>query len=175
MKKMIHIRNSVIIMLCVTIIFMGIGFIVLSIRLKGETEKTSSFDVSFSDVRKASSIRGADIEPYGDIDITNNGLELDMTFHLNSSNDELSYIATIRNDGTLPVEIVDIMESPNYELEDFKKSISPVTISISDIKGKIIPVGEDIELKVVVYYTPSSVPMAKKTIPLKLGLLVKSR
>ncbi len=175
MKKMIHIRNSVIIMLCITIICMGIGFIVLSVKYKSETEKISSFNVSFSDVRKSSSVRGSDIEPYGNIDITNNGLELEMNFVLNSSYDELSYVATIRNNGTMPAEIVDVLESPNYMNDNYKKSISPVSVSISDIKGKIIPAGDDIELKVVVYYNPSSVPNSKKVIPLKLSILAKSR
>lgn len=175
MKKMIHIRNSVIIMLCVTIICMGFGFIVLSVRYKAETEKLSSYNVSFSDVRKSSSVRGSDIEPYGNIDITSNGLELDMSFVLNSSYDELSYIVTIRNSGTMPAEIVDIMASPNYQTDYYKKLISPVSISISDVKGKIIPAGDDIDFKVVVYYNPSSTSNVKKIVPLKLGLLTKSR
>lgn len=175
MKKMIHIRNSVIIMLCVTIICMGFGFIVLSMRYKTEAEKTSTFNVSFSDVRKSSSVRGSDIEPYGNIDIINSGLELDMNFVLNSSYDELSYTATIRNSGTMPAEIVDIIASPNYLDDSYKKMISPVSVSLSDVKGKIIPAGDDIQLKIVVYYNPSSTPNSKKTIPLKLGLLTKSR
>ena len=103
------------------------------------------------------------------------GLELDMSFVLNGGNDELSYIATIKNNGTLPAEIVDVIESPDYREDSFKKSISPVSISISDIKGKIIPPGDDVELKIVVYYTPSSSLNSPKSIPLKLGLLVKSR
>ena len=156
MKKMIHIRNSVIVMLCITVICMAFGFIVLSVYCKNEADKIDSFDVSFSDVRKTSSVRGTDLEPYGNIDITNSGLELDMSFVLNGGNDELSYIATIKNNGTLPAEIVDVIESPDYREDSFKKSISPVSISISNIKGKIIPPGDDVELKIVVYYTPSS-------------------
>lgn len=172
---MIHIRNSVIVMLCITVICMAFGFIVLSVYCKNEADKIDSFDVSFSDVRKTSSVRGTDLEPYGNIDITNSGLELDMSFVLNGGNDELSYIATIKNNGTLPAEIVDVIESPDYREDSFKKSIFPVSISISDIKGKIIPPGDDVELKIVVYYTPSSSLNSPKSIPLKLGLLVKSR
>ncbi len=175
MKKMIRVRNSVIIALCIAIIVMCFGFIVLSVRYKKESEKTSSFDVTFSDVRKSSSVRGSDIEPYANIDITHNGLELDMNFVLNSSYDELSYIVKIKNNGSLPAEIVDIMESPNYLEDSYQKIISPVSITISDIIGKIIPAGEDIELKIVVYYNPSSTPIGKKEIPLKLGLLTQSR
>ena len=107
---MIHIRNSVIVMLCVTVICMAFGFIVLSVHCKNEADKIDSFDVSFSDVRKTSSVRGTDLEPYGNIDITNSGLELDMSFVLNGGNDELSYIATIKNNGTLPAEIVDQLD-----------------------------------------------------------------
>ena len=172
---MIHIRNSVIVMLCITVICMAFGFIVLSVHCKNEADKIDSFDVSFSDVRKTSSVRGTDLEPYGNIDITNSGLELDMSFVLNGGNDELSYIATIKNNGTLPAEIVDVIESPDYREDSFKKSISPVSISISNVKGKIIPPGDDVELKIVVYYTPRSSLNSPKSIPLKLGLLVKSR
>ena len=35
--------------------------------------------------------------------------------------------------------------------------------------------GDDIEFKVVVYYNPSSTSNVKKIVPLKLGLLTKSR
>ena len=75
----------------------------------------------------------------------------------------------------MPAEIVDIMASPNYQTDYYKKLISPVSISLSDVKGKIIPAGDDIDFKVVVYYNPSSTSNVKKIVPLKLGLLTKSR
>lgn len=175
MKNMIHIRNSVIVVLCITIVFMGIGFIVLSVNLKKEKDMTHSFDVSFVDVTKSSSVKGSNVEPAGKATIVENGKEVDMAFTVNAVHDELVYIATIKNKGTLAAEIVDIIESPDYKLDSFNKSINPVTITLSNIKGKIIPPGESIELKIVVYYNPSTNAGGKKTFPYRIGLITKSR
>ena len=175
MKNMIHIRNSVIVVLCITIIFMGIGFIILSVNLKKEKDMTHSFDVSFVDVNKSSSVKGSNIDPTGKADIVENGKELDMAFTMNAVHDELVYVATIKNKGTLAAEIVDIIESPDYKLDSFNKNINPVTITLSNIKGKIIPPGDSIELKIVVYYNPSTNAGGKKTFPYRLGLITKSR
>ena len=81
----------------------------------------------------------------------------------------------IKNEGTIPVEIVDIIESPDYSLESFKKLISPVSVSLTNIKGKIILPGETVELKITAYYNPNDSQVAKKTIPYKIGLITKSK
>ena len=54
MKKMIGARNTIIIVLCFTIVCLGIGFILLSMEIKKEREKEPSFQVVFSDVEKTS-------------------------------------------------------------------------------------------------------------------------
>lgn len=174
MKKMINIRNSIITILCITIICLGIGFIVLSSEYKKEKEDLDTFDVSFINVNKSSSIKGSEKEPFGKAEITTNNKEIDMNFNLNATHDELVYIATIKNKGTLEAEIVDIIESPNYSDENFKDLISPVTITISDIKGKKLKPNEEIELKIVVYYNPSLNEVIKKDISYKIGIIAKS-
>ena len=175
MRKMINIRNSVIVLLCITIICMGIGYIVLSMKLKNVQDEVHSFDVAFSAVKKTSSVKGSNIEPSGRVAIADNGKEVEMQFNLYATHDEMSYVATIENKGTLPAEIVDIMESPDYNLNEFKKIISPVTITLGDIKGKIIPPGDSIDLKIVVYYNPSSSKVVSKVFSYKIGLITKSR
>ena len=91
---------------------------------------------------------------------------------MNSPHDELSYIATIENKSTVPIEIIDIMESPDYKLPSFKKLISPITITLSDIKGNIINPNETLDLKIVFYYnTGSTTP---KTFDYKIGLITRS-
>ena len=171
---MIHIRNSVIIVLCVTIVFLGIGFIVLSMDLKKEKNQEFTFDVSFSRIMKATSIKGGNIEPTGKIDISQSGKELDMSFSVTSVHDELSYVVTIRNNGNLPAKIVDILQSPDYSIKTFQTLILPVTITISDLKGKKIDPGEEVDLRINVYYNPSNLPASQKLIYYKLGIVAES-
>lgn len=174
MKKMINIRNSIITILCITIICLGIGFMVLSSEYKKEKEELDTFDVSFININKSSSVKGSEKEPDGNVEIITNNKEIDMNFRLNTTHDELVYIATIKNKGTLEAEIIDILESPDYKETNFKEMISPVTITLSDIKGKKLKPDEEIELKIVVYYNPSSKEVIKKNIKYKIGIIARS-
>ncbi len=174
MKKLINIRNSVIIILCITIICMAFGFIVVSMELKNEKDKVSSFQVAFTKIEKASSVKGSTLEPIGEASIDENKTELHMKFELNAVHDELIYLATIRNKGTLPARIVDIVQSPNYDKETFSRMIRPVSIQLSDIKDKIIQPNEEIELKIVVYYNASTNGGNKKGFQYDLGIIAES-
>lgn len=170
MKKPINIRNSVIVILCVTIITLAVGFIVLSIEL--ETKKNQVFDISFKKIDKVTSIRGGNIEPIGDIKILSEGKILDMNFTLSNVHDELIYKATIKNEGTISARIIDILETPEYS-KSLSTSIKPLSISYTDIEGKILEAGEETEIKISVVYNPTE-KQGKKNISLKLGLITKS-
>ncbi len=65
MKKMLSIRNSVIIILCITIICMSIGFIVISIDYTKNKKQDLSYNVVFDKIKKLSSVKGSNIEPKG--------------------------------------------------------------------------------------------------------------
>lgn len=173
MKKMINIRNSVIIILCITIICMAIGFIVISVDYTKNKNLELSYNVVFNKIKKLSSVKGSNIEPKGEVKINDDSTEIEMKITMNSPHDELSYIATIENDGTVPIEILDIMESPDYKLDSFKKLISPVTITLSDVKGKVIKPNETLDLKIVFYYNSGS--SSPKTFDYKIGLITKSK
>ena len=173
MKKMINIRNSVIIILCITIIFMAIGFIVISVDYTKRNNEDFSYNVSFTDIKKSSSVKGSTTEPKGKVKISDNNGEIEMQITMNSPHDELSYTTTIENKGSVPIEILDVMESPDYNLNSFKNLISPVTITLSDIKGKIIPPHETINLKIVFYYNSGN--KGPKTFDYKIGLITRSR
>ena len=69
MKKMINIRNSVIIILCITIICMSIGFIVISIDYTKNKKQDLSYNVVFEKIKKLSSVKGSNIEPKGTVKI----------------------------------------------------------------------------------------------------------
>lgn len=174
MKKLINIRNSVIIILCITIICMAFGFIVISMELKTEKDRVPSFQVVFSKIEKISSVKGSTIEPVGNADIDENGSKLYLQFELNAVHDELIYLATIRNNGTIPAKIVDIMKSPDYEKETFSKMIQPVTIQLSDYQNKIIQPNEEMDLKIIVYYNASTGAGGKRGFQYDLGILAES-
>lgn len=173
MKKMINIRNSVIIILCITIICMAIGFIVISVDYTKKNNEDISYNVSFIDIKKSSSVKGSNKEPTGKVKINDSQSKIEMQITMNAPHDELSYITTIENKGSVPVEILDVMESPDYNLSSIKSIIDPVTITLSDIKGKIIPPHETLKLKVVFYYNSGNKGI--KTFDYKIGLITRSR
>lgn len=174
MKKRINIRNFIIIILCFTLICLAIGFSIVAVQLNKEKNKDCNYEVMFSEVMKSSSVKGSEIEPVSSFKIDETGQILSIDYTLNVPRDEITYIAVIKNEGTIPVEMVDLMKSPNY-VDDMKKYISPVTLKISDVSGKIIEPGDKIEVKIIAYYNPSNTTISKKTFNIKLGILAKSK
>lgn len=174
MKKMINIRNSVIIVLCCTIIFLAFGFIIVSAELKHEKDSLSSFHVDFVKSLKVSSAKGSSVEPSSNTMIDDNGKVLHFHFTLNQVHDEIIYVATIKNQGTIPAKIVDLVETPNYQDEEVSKSISPVAIRLSDVVGKTLMPNEEVEVKVVVYYNASLKESRKIDFNYSLTLITES-
>ena len=173
MKK-VSIRNLIIALLCVTIIFLAIGFSILSIKLDNLKKKEESFLVVFTKVKEDTSVKGGTKTPVGENSITNKGQTVNMKFTLYAPQDELAYNLVVRNKGTLSAELIDLIAVPDYVNDsDDKNSIYPVTITTTDIKGKVLAPGEETNIKVVVTYKPSLKPTTKK-IPYQLSLLTKS-
>ncbi len=169
MKKMINIRNSIIIVLCVTIILMGIGFIVLAYSYNSNS-KDATFDLSFVKVKDISYVKGGKTPPIGKSSITNRGKEINLNFTLSTTYDQVTYTILIRNEGTLPAEILDIKENPDYTHDSLKNTIKPITITKSDIIGQVISPGDEVELTVQATYGESSVNI-KKNIDYQLALI----
>ena len=174
MKKMINIRNNIIIVLCITIILMAIGFIAISVKLKSYRDKEESFNVVFYDVSKQNTVKGSSKDPASQIEIDSSGKILNMDFSLFAAHDELTYLVTIKNKGTLPAKIVKIHKNPDYDIEAYKKLISPVTITTSDIEGKTLLPGEELEYKIVIYYNPSVNNNITKNFSYNLALITES-
>ena len=175
MLNKINIRNSIIIILCFTIIVLSIGFSVLSTELKKEKENDFVFYVVFDDVEKSSSVKGSSTEPFGKAEIINQKMGISFNFSLSSTHDEISYLATIKNNSDTSCEIVDVVLSPDYVNSDFKKQIVPVEVSTTDLKGKVIPPKEEVEYKVTAYYMPSTLPISTKSFSFQANILAKSR
>ena len=153
---------------------MAIGFSILSIKLDNLKKKEEKFLVVFTKVQEDTSVKGGSKTPVGENNITNKGQTVNMKFTMYSPQDELAYNLIVRNKGTLDAEIIDLVAVPDYVNDsDDKNKIYPVTVTTTDIKGKVLSPGEETIIKVVVTYNPSLKPSTKK-IPYQLSLLTKS-
>ena len=65
------------------------------------------------------------------------------------------------------------MESPDYTINTFKNLINPVSITLSDIEGKVIEPKEKLNLKIVFYYNTEN--KGTKSFDYKIGLITKSK
>lgn len=176
MKKR-DIKNVIIVLLCITIISMGVGFIVLSMKLEGMKAEEEKFDVRFTSVRMMSSIKGGEKDPISNFEIEDTGKILNMDFRLFMEHDEVDYEVTVKNEGTVGASIVGLMSSPDFRSQKTIQEISPVTISISDISGKLLEPGEETTVKISAIYNTSTVKSKTEAIDLsgKIGLIAESK
>lgn len=174
MKNNFNIRNLIIIMLCITIISMGIGFAYLSVILENKNKEKPIFDVSITRVTEETSIKGGMLAPVGMQKIKNDKKTIDFNFIMYTPQDELSYTITIKNTGTLNAKIEDIITYPNY-LEDttLQASISPITITHNDLDGKTLEPEDELEIKLVVSYNIGN-NVGQASIPYQMTILATS-
>ena len=174
MKKMLSIRNNIIIVLCITIVLMAIGFIAISVKLKAYRDKEESFNVVFYDVSKKNTIKGSSTAPVGNVTIDSSGKILNMDFSMFAAHDELTYSVIVKNKGTLPAKIIKVHKNPDYSISTYKSLIYPVTITTSDIEGMTLLPDEELEYKITVYYNPSINKATPKNFSYNLALITES-
>ena len=152
MKKMLKLRNSIIVILCFTVICMAIGFSILSAKLENYEEQKPYFNVIFSEVKEETAAKGGSNAPKCQNSIVKSSKEVNMNCTLYAPHDELSYFVIIKNTGNIDATIVSIKESPNYQDETLNSTIYPVKISYTDVTGKILKPGEEITMKLYIKY-----------------------
>lgn len=170
MKKLVSIKNNIIVILCVTIVFLSIGFVILSVKVDNLNKNKAIFNVSFSNVRQITSIKGGMVEPGGRLDISKNGKVLHFDVDLYNEHDEIDYEVTITNKGTIPAVVDELIMSPDFSDIDVLKSIEPIVLSVSDISGKLLEPGEDTTIKLSVMYG-SGVKSGQKNVTGKIGII----
>ena len=175
MKKKYDIKNIVITVLCGSIIAMGVGFSVLSMQLEKYKEQKDSFDINFTKIKQISAIKGGEEEPKGEMKIEKNGNILNMDFTLYQSYDELNYEVTIRNDGTITATIVELLSSPDFKDATILSSSFPVSISISDINGKVLEPGDETIIKISALYHPTTEIFPQKELKARLAIVAESK
>ncbi len=149
-------RNSIIVLLCFSVICMAIGFTIISMRLEKNRENNPYFDVVFTKVTEQTAVKGGSISPHCVGNIINDEKEVSMNCNLYVPHDELSYSIVIKNNGNMDALIVDLMESPDYVNDvTLKNSIEPISITHNDISKSILKPGEELTLKVFIKYKES--------------------
>lgn len=166
----INMRNLVIVVLCITVILMAIGYSVLSIKLNKDDPY---YKVSFVAVEQVSSVKGGKTNPEGKYKINSSGHKIDFKFSLNNPYDELIYKIKIKNEGNIPVEIKDIIEFPEYTLDTkLKESLEPIKISYNDVTENVLDPEGETEINLVIQFAPGTAE--KKDINYSLVLITSS-
>ena len=170
MKKLLKIKNNIIVILCVTIVFLAIGFVVISVKMENMIYKKEVFDVSFTDFRQITSIKGGLAEPNSNLAISSNGKILSLNFELYTEHDEIDYEVTITNNGTIAAVIDELVMSPDFSDPIVLQAIDPIVVRMSDISGKLLEPGEETTIKLSVMYN-TGIISGKKSVTGKIGII----
>lgn len=147
MKKMM-VKNLIIVALCLTIIFLSIGFGVISMKLDESKDKVSKYDVSVDRVVLGTITKGGNIEPSSTYEIINGDKTVKFMFQLYNPNDGISYSVFIKNKGDISAKIDKVIESLNYN----KDELFPIEIGYDNIDGEILEPNSEVELIITIKY-----------------------
>lgn len=175
MNNLVKTRNWIIIILCSTIVCMGIGFAIVTMQLENVTNEHPTFAVEFTSAKERTPVQGGIKTPSATSSITNSNQTINIEFNLSSPRDEISYRITIKNTGNVKAEIIELIEKPDYLTSPAAAtSILPVKISHNSISGKVLDPGEEVDLTIIAMYdyNATSSPV---TVPYQLSILAKSK
>ncbi len=174
MKKTANIRNLIIVMLCVTIIFLGIGFAYLALVLENDRKEKPILEVTITKIVEETPIKGGLVSPTGIKELKNSNKTLNFNFIMYTPQDELTYTITVENTGNQPAKIEDIVTYPDY-LHDSKlrDNLYPITITHNDLKGKVLSPEDELELRIVVTYNQGK-NVGQVSVPYQMTVLASS-
>ncbi len=139
MREKIKLETTIILVLSITIVFIGIGFIYLSMKLNQAKENKEKYEVNITKIVKGNIINGSNKSIETDSEIIDNKKTAKFKLNLKNVKDSVSYTIVIKNTGTLSAQIDNIIERNN-----FPKDL--VTIKYNDIVGEVIEPGDEIEM-----------------------------
>ena len=173
-KKNIINKNILIDSLLVALILVSSCLILSIDRYNNIKSESSNFKIEFTNVEKLNPIQAGAFSPTSTETIINNGLSLDMSFDLYTPNDEITYVATIKNTSKTKGKIVNIIRQPDY-LNDQSSidKIYPCKISMNNIIGKVLNPGEEVKLNITANYQPSNIKSKGINIPYEISILTE--
>lgn len=174
-------KNIVIIALCITLIFMGVGFSALTANLEinGTATVSGSWNVQITDIKATSAhIAGqdtTDVAAYNAVlaegDTTSNGVRYTATaatfnLTLNEPGDWVEYEVTVTNGGNIDATLESVVTSLDTVTEDAEK-LEPIKYTLTPAEGDLLSTGETTDTYIVrATYDPSFVganaPAAEK-------------
>jgi len=172
-KKTIN-KNLIIVSLVVALILVTTTLLLSMNRYNKLKQETDDFKIAFVKVEKLNPIQAGNFTPTSNATIINKGLTLDMSFDLYTPNDEITYVATIKNISKTTGKIVNVIRQPDY-LEDQSSSdkIYPCKLNMNNIVGKVLKKGEEVKLNITVNYQNGNTKSKGINIPYEISILTE--
>ena len=154
-------RNIIIGSLCSLLVFMGIGYAVLSqtLNISGTANMKGTWDIKITDISEASRTGKADP---GTPTISTNGVSASFEANLWMPGDSITYNITVKNNGNIDAALKELVPS-------VENGVQQVKFSNNAVQGKVLRQSESYTFQVSVVFDEDAteIPQDSKTNPPK--------
>ncbi len=154
-------RNIIIGSLCSLLVFMGIGYAVLSqtLNISGTANMKGTWDIKITDISEASRTGKADP---GTPTISTSGVSASFEANLWMPGDSITYNITVKNNGNIDAALKELVPS-------VENGVQQVKFSNNAVQGKVLRQGESYTFQVSVVFDEDAteIPPDSKTNPPK--------
>ena len=154
-------RNIIIGSLCSLLVFMGIGYAVLSqtLNISGTANMKGTWDIKITDISEASRTGKADP---GTPTISTNGVSASFEANLWMPGDSITYNITVKNNGNIDAALKGLVPS-------VENGVQQVKFSNNAVQGKVLRQSESYTFQVSVVFDEDAteIPQDSKTNPPK--------
>ena len=154
-------RNIIIGSLCSLLVFMGIGYAVLSqtLNINGTANMRGEWDIKITDISEASRTGKADP---GTPTISTNGVSASFEANLWMPGDSITYNITVKNNGNIDAALKELVPS-------VENGVQQVKFSNNAVQGKVLRQSESYTFQVSVVFDEDAteIPQDSKTNPPK--------
>ena len=154
-------RNTIIGALCSLIVFMGIGYAVLSqtLNINGTANMRGEWDIKITDISEASRTGKADP---GTPTISSSGVSASFEANLWMPGDSITYNITVKNNGNIDAALKELVPS-------VENGVQQVKFSNNAVQGKVLRQKESYTFQVSVVFDEDAteIPQDSKTNPPK--------
>ena len=154
-------RNIIIGSLCCLLVFMGIGYAVLSqtLNISGTANMKGTWDIKITDISEASRTGKADP---GTPTISTSGVSASFEANLWMPGDSITYNITVKNNGNIDAALKELVPS-------VENGVQQVKFSNNAVQGKVLRQSESYTFQVSVVFDENAteIPQDSKTNPPK--------
>ena len=154
-------RNIIIGSLCSLLVFMGIGYAVLSqtLNISGTANMKGTWDIKITDISEASRTGKADP---GTPTISTSGVSASFEANLWMPGDSITYNITVKNNGNIDAALKELVPS-------VENGVQQVKFSNNAVQGKVLRQSESYTFQVSVVFDEDAteIPKDSKTTPPK--------